>query len=70
MEIETILDRSQWETLKALGAPAPDHDCLDRRAVKELIESALATLRDGVPVITPMGRRVVVRGSSELWDLS
>jgi hypothetical protein len=70
MEIEIILDRSRWETLKALGAPDPDHDRLDRRAVKELIESELATLRDGVPVITPMGRKVVVRGSSHLWDLS
>lgn len=70
MEIEVSLDRGQWETLKVLGAPEPDQNCVDRRSVKELIELQLATLSNGIPVITPMGRKVVVRGSFDLWDPS
>ena len=69
-EVDLVLDREQWETLKALGAPKPDYRRLDRRVFQQLISSELAALEDGRPVITPMGRKTVVRGSPRLWDLS
>jgi hypothetical protein len=70
MQIDIELDRNQWETLRALGAPEPDRRRLDRQAFEQLIASELAALCDGLPVITATGRKVVVRGSPRLWDLS
>jgi hypothetical protein len=52
-EIDLILDRSQWETLKV-----------------RLVAAKLAEMRDGRPVITPMGRKAVISGSPSLWDTS
>jgi hypothetical protein len=69
-EIDLGLDRGQWETLKALGAPDPDHRQLDPLALRELVASELAAILEGRPVITPMGRKVVVRGSPWLWGAS
>jgi hypothetical protein len=69
-EINLVLDRSQWETLKALGAPDPHRRHVDRLAIEGLVAAKLAAIRDGHPVITPMGRKAVVRGSPSLWDTS
>ena len=69
-EINFVLDRSQWETLKALGAPNPEHRRVDRQAIEGLVAAKLATMRDGQPIITPMGRKAVVSGSPSLWDTS
>jgi hypothetical protein len=63
------LDLSQWETLKALGAPNPDYGRLNQVALRQLIARDLATMLDGNPTITPVGRQVVVRGSPLLWAL-
>jgi hypothetical protein len=35
-EIDFGLDSTQWETLKALGAPDPDHGRLDQLALQQL----------------------------------
>jgi len=67
---EIDLDRSQWETLKVLGAPEPDYRKLNRQTFQQLMASELAVLEDGRPVITSLGRKVLVRGSPRLWDLS
>jgi hypothetical protein len=69
-EIDLGLDRSQWETLKALGAPDPDQRRLDPLALRLLVASELAAILEGRPVITPMGRKIVVRGSPWLWSES
>ena len=69
-DIDLVLDRSQWETLKALGAPDADQRPVDRQAIERLVSEKLAEMRDGRPVITPMGRKAVVRGSPSLWDIS
>ena len=68
-EIDLGLDRNQWETLKALGAPSPDHRKVNRLAFQQLVASELAAMLDGRPIITPKGRKVVVRGSPLLWDI-
>jgi hypothetical protein len=69
-DIDLVLDRSQWETLKTLGAPDADRRSVDKQAVERLVSEKLAEMRDGRPVITPMGRKAVVRGSPSLWDIS
>ena len=69
-DIDLVLDRSEWETLKALGAPDADNRPVDKHAIDGLVAAKLAAMRDGRPVITPMGRTAVVRGSPSLWDTS
>ena len=69
-EANVVLDRSEWETLKALGAPDADQRPVDKQAIDGLVAAKLAAMRDGRPVITPMGRSAVVRGSPSLWDTS
>ncbi len=69
-EIDLVLDRSQWETLKALGTPDADRRPVDKQAIERLVSEKLAEMQDGRPVITPMGRKAVVRGSPSLWDIS
>jgi hypothetical protein len=69
-EMDLTLDRSQWETLKALGAPDADQRPVDKLAIERLVAAKLAEMRDGRPIITPIGRKAVVRGSPSLWDTS
>jgi len=69
-EINLVLDRNEWETLKALGAPDADQRSVDKQAIDRLVAAKLAAMRDGRAVITPMGRKAVVRGSPSLWDTS
>jgi hypothetical protein len=69
-EIDLGLDWSLWETLKALGAPDPDYRRLAPLALQELVASELAAIFEGRPIITPKGRKVVVRGSPWLWGKS
>jgi hypothetical protein len=68
MEDDVELDRNQWEVLKALGAPAPPDLSWRRETYRELAKSNLVTVQNGRPVITPKGRKRVVRGSPRLWD--
>lgn len=74
IDSDLVLDRSQWETLKALGAPDADRRPVDRPvdklAIERLVSEKLAEMQDGRAVITPMGRKAVVRGSPSLWDTS
>jgi hypothetical protein len=42
----------------------------DKQAIERLVAAKLAEMRDGRPIITPMGRKAVVRGSPSLWDTS
>jgi hypothetical protein len=69
-EIDFHLDRSQWETLKALGAPDPYRWRVDGLALQKLVAAKLAEVREGRPAITLEGRRAIVRGSPRLWDAS
>jgi hypothetical protein len=69
-EIDVPLDRSQWETLKALGAPDPSRWRVDGPAIQTLVAVKLAEIREGCAVLTAEGREAVVRGSPRLWDAS
>ena len=70
MSVESDYDLTpdQWEALKALRAPG--RIASSRFALDQLIAFQLAAIDDGRPVITSMGRKVLVRGSSRLLDLA
>ena len=65
-EFDYDLTPDQWETLKALRLPAPQRPRINRFAVESLAALGLAAAVDGSPLITPRGRKVLVRGSSRL----
>jgi hypothetical protein len=69
-ELDYDLTIDQWETLKALRVSAPQGRALNQIVVEQLIALGLAAMRDSAPVITPTGRKVLVRGSSRLWDVA
>jgi hypothetical protein len=65
-EFDYELGLDQWEALKALRAPAANPSRMRRYAVESLIELGLVAMRGDSMVITPLGRKVLVRGSSQL----
>jgi ribosomal protein S19E (S16A) len=69
-EIDYDLTRDQWETLKKLRVPASRLSALNQFVLDELLSLGLVTMSSELPVITPKGRKVLVRGSSRLWDVA
>jgi hypothetical protein len=69
-EFDYDLTPDQWETLKALRTPASRFSTLNRLVIEDLIALLLVTRNGNVPVITRRGRKVLVRGSSRLWDVA
>ena len=65
-EFEYELTLDQWEALKALRAPAANPSRMRRSAVESLIVLGLVALREDSMAITPAGRKVLIRGSSQL----
>jgi hypothetical protein len=65
-EFDYELTRDQWEALKALRAPAANPSRLRKFAVESLISLGFVVTRGDSFVITPLGRKVLVRGSSQL----
>jgi len=60
------LTPAQWEALKALRTPVSRLPRMSRYAVDSLITLGLVVIHDDVPAITAKGRKVLVRGSSQL----
>ena len=69
-EIDFNLTPDQWETLKGLRTPTSRLSALNRFVLDDLVALGPATVSDDLPVITPKGRRVLIRGSSRLWDVA
>jgi hypothetical protein len=69
-EFDYDLTPDQWEALKMLRLPASGRRLLNKFAVETLLALQLAAVVDRCPVITPRGRKVLVRGSSLLWDVA
>ena len=65
-EFEHELTPDQWEALKALRAPAANPSRMNRFAVESLIAIGLVATRGDSLVMTPLGRKVLIRGSSRL----
>ena len=65
-EFDYDLTPDQWETLKALRLPAQERRTVNRWVLAELISLGLAASNGDMHVITPKGRKVLVRGSEKL----
>jgi len=68
-EPDVDLRPDQWETLKAVRGTNVAAGVLNRFVLQQLVALELAEVVDGKPALTPMGRTVLVRGSSRLLDL-
>lgn len=69
-EIDYDLSKDQWETLKALRTPLSRHSASSRFVLEDLLALGLVSMSDALPVITPKGRKALIRGSSRLWDVA
>ncbi|MCP3410072.1 hypothetical protein [Bradyrhizobium sp. CCGB01] len=68
-DIDFDLSPDQWEALKALRNPVSNGRLSKAYIVEGLVKLGLVVVSDGVPSITPTGRKVLVRGSCRLLDL-
>ena len=65
-ELDYELTPGQWDALKAFRTSATRPPQISRYAIDSLIALGLVTISGDAPVITPTGRKVLVRGSSQL----
>lgn len=63
------LSPDQWEALKALRNPVSNGRLSKAYLVEGLVKLGLVVVEDGVPAMTPAGRKALVRGSCRLLDL-
>jgi hypothetical protein len=68
-ELDYDLTPGQWDALKSLRGTASGRRAPNEFVLQQLVGLKLAELVDGSPVLTPTGRKVLVRGSSSLLDL-
>ena len=69
-DIDYDLTPEQWETLKSLRMPVCGLSALRAFALEHLVALGLATICENGPVMTPKGRKALIRGSSKLWDVA
>ncbi len=67
-ELDYDLTPDQWEALKAPRNRATQRRGPNLLAIEQLAALGLAALGTDGGVITPAGRKVLVRGSSQLWE--
>ncbi|WGD54813.1 hypothetical protein QA641_13375 [Bradyrhizobium sp. CB1650] len=68
-DVDFDLSSDQWEALRALRNPASTGRLSKAYVIEGLVKLGLVLIDDGVPAITPTGRKVLVRGSCRLLDL-
>jgi len=69
-EFEYDLTPGQWEALKAIRNPMSNGRLAKAYLLEGLARLGLVDTNDGVPAMTPAGRKVLVRGSCRLLDLA
>ena len=69
-ELDYDLTPDQWETLKSLRKTVLERRVLNTSKLEQLVALQLAEMVEGSPVLTSVGRKVLVRGSSRLLDLA
>lgn len=69
-ELDYDLSAEQWETLKALRVGATQRRVTNQFAVEQLVTLDLAAMGADGPMITAVGRKVLIRGSSRLLDVA
>jgi hypothetical protein len=67
-ELDYDLSPNQWEALKTLRTGATQRRASSSFAVEQLVALGLAAIGSDGPRITPIGRKVLIRGSSRLWE--
>jgi hypothetical protein len=67
-ELDYDLSPDQWETLKALRAGATQRRAPSPSVIAQLVVLGLAAAGSEGAIITPVGRKVLIRGSSALWE--
>jgi ribosomal protein S19E (S16A) len=65
-EFDYDLTPGQWEALKAVRTAASRRPIIGRYAIESLVALGLVAMNGDAPVITQTGRKVLVRGSSQL----
>ncbi|MBR0973195.1 MULTISPECIES: hypothetical protein [Bradyrhizobium] len=69
-DVDFDLSPEQWEALRALRKPASSSRLSKAYLIESLVKLGLVVVSDGVPAMTPNGRKVLVRGSCRLLDLA
>jgi hypothetical protein len=69
-ELDYDLSAEQWEALKALRVGATQRRVTNQFAVEQLVALDLAAMGADGPMITAVGRKVLIRGSSRLLDVA
>jgi hypothetical protein len=67
-ELDYDLSSDQWEALKALRAGATQRRVPGPWLIEQLVALDLVAVENNGPAITPTGRKVLIRGSSRLWE--
>lgn len=68
-DVDFELSPDQWEALRTLRNPAPNFRLSKAYLIESLVKLGLVVVTNGLPEMTPTGRRVLVRGSCRLLDL-
>ncbi|WP_407194053.1 hypothetical protein [Bradyrhizobium sp. STM 3566] len=68
-DVDFDLSPDQWEALRTLRNSTSSGRLSKAYMIESLIKLGLVVIDDGVPAMTPAGRRVLVRGSCRLLDL-
>lgn len=63
------LSPDQWEALRTFRNSISNGRISKAYLVESLVTLGLIVVNDGVPAMTPTGRKVLVRGSCRLLDL-
>ena len=69
-DFDLDLSPDQWEALRALRNPVSNGRLLKAYLLDSLVKIDLVVVTDGVPGMTPAGRKVLVRGSCRLLDVA
>ena len=69
-DVDVDLSADQWEALRALRNPVSNGRLSKAYLMEGLIRLGLVAVNDGVPAMTPTGRKVLVRGSCRLLDVA
>jgi len=65
-EFDYDLTPGQWEALKAVRTATSRRPTIGRYTIESLIALGLVAMNGDAPVITQTGRKVLIRGSSQL----
>ena len=69
-DVDFDLSPDQWEALRALRNPVSNGRLARAYLLEELVKLGLVDLHNDTPAMTPIGRKVLVRGSCRLLDVA